>query len=192
MADGPDVIIHGLAGLTGSFPPARDIWISSGLRGGASQLRESPGFGRLDLFGIPWILSSEMSLFNGLQATPGPFLFFGGPFPQGPIVFDPKVERTKAPRPAEEAGQAGDHGNRHRGGPIGHWDQTNAAFAFLQGIVDLAPFYAKLRRPTGSLESVHRASYRASAHLPTAPIFLDRSYPYGYKVRVHGPKNAGV
>ena len=53
------------------LPPARDIWISSGLRSLASGLREFPGFGGLELFGIPWILSSEMSLFNGLHATRG-------------------------------------------------------------------------------------------------------------------------
>ena len=48
----------------------------------ASGLRESPGFGRLDLFGIPWILSSEMSLFNGLHATPGPFLIHAALSPE--------------------------------------------------------------------------------------------------------------
>ena len=55
--------------------PARDIWISSGVRGRAAQLRKNPGFGRLDSFGIPWILSSETSLFKDLRATPAGFLF---------------------------------------------------------------------------------------------------------------------
>ena len=89
----------------------REIWISSGLRGGASGLRESPGFGRLDLFGIPWILSSEMSLFNGLHATPGAFLIHAAPSPQSEAQ-DPAVIRSEGRRaephgPAETAGRAG-------------------------------------------------------------------------------------
>ncbi len=75
-------------------------------------LRESPGFGRLDLFGIPWILSSEMSLFNGLHATPGPFLIHAAPSPLNQErktrpSFDPKVGRAETPRQAETAGRAG-------------------------------------------------------------------------------------
>jgi hypothetical protein len=38
-------------------------------------LRKNPGFRRLDFLGFPWILSSEMSLFNGLRAAPEAFLF---------------------------------------------------------------------------------------------------------------------
>ena len=79
----------------------------------------------------------------------GGHFFAGGPFPatrrKGGSVFDPKAGRTKTPRPAEEAGQAGDHGGRHREGRIGHCDHTNAAFAFLQEFVDSAPFYEKSR-----------------------------------------------
>ncbi len=37
-------------------------------------------------------------------------------------------------------------------GPIGHWDQTNAVFAFWQEIVDLAPAYAKQEAAQGFLE----------------------------------------
>src|SRR5208282_1941088 len=47
-----------------------------GLRSGASDLREKPPKGGVELFGIPWILSSEMSLFNGLWARPGPKKIF--------------------------------------------------------------------------------------------------------------------
>ena len=130
-------------------PPGRDIWISSGLRSRASGLRESPAFGRLDLFGIPWILSSEMSLFNGLQATWGQFYFSRGPFPpamrrKGRPSSIRRSTALKRLAGAEKAGHAGDHGSRHREVRSGHWDQTNAAFAFLQGIVDLAPFYTKI------------------------------------------------
>ncbi len=130
------------------LPPTRVIWISSGLRGRASGLREFPAFARLELFGIPWILSSEMSLFNGLHATPGQFYFQGGPFrrkaSQSPAVVDSKIDPTEPARRAEEARQVEDHGGRHRKGPIGHWDQTNAVFAFWQEIVDTPRFLQNL------------------------------------------------
>ncbi len=133
---------------------ARDIWISSGLRSGASGLRESPAFGRLDLFGIPWILSSEMSLFNGLQATWGRFYFSRGPFPSACVtkgrpssILSSTAMKRLAGR--KRPGALMDHGSRHREVRSGHWDQTNAVFAFWQGIVDWAPFYTKVRR--GSL-----------------------------------------
>src|SRR5208337_3321869 len=35
----------------------------------------------LDFLGIPWILSTEMSLFNGLRAKPREFYLSCGPFP---------------------------------------------------------------------------------------------------------------
>ncbi len=57
-----------------------DIWISSGLRRDSAGLREFPGFGRLDFLGIPWILSSEMSLINGLRATSRRFFFHAAAF----------------------------------------------------------------------------------------------------------------
>ena len=83
----------------------REIWISSGLRSRAWGSANSPGFGRLDLFGIPWILSSEMSLFNGLHATPGPFLIHAAPFPpkrdkKTRPSFDPTVDRAETPWPS--------------------------------------------------------------------------------------------
>ncbi len=83
-----------LSGFEAENRVRREIWISSGLRGGASGLRESPGFGRLDLFGIPWILSSEMSLLKGLHATPGPFLIHAALSPQSGAQ-DPAVIRSK-------------------------------------------------------------------------------------------------
>ena len=75
-------------------------------------LRESPGFGRLDLFGIPWILSSEMSLFNGLHATPGPFLIHAAPSPRIRSARPGRhsIRRSTALNPrvqAETAGRAG-------------------------------------------------------------------------------------
>ena len=126
--------------------PARDIWISSGLRSGASGLRESPAFRPV---GFVW--NSLDSLvrnepFQWVTSDLGPILFFGGPVPPRSVtraVVDPKVDRDETPRRAEKAGRAGDHGSRHREVRSGHWDQTNAAFAFLQGIVDLAPFYTR-------------------------------------------------
>ncbi len=46
---------------------------------------------------------------------------------------------------------------------MGHWDQTNAAFPFLQGIVDSAPFYAKTPASLVFVDSVaDRAPHRAS------------------------------
>ena len=97
-----------------------EIWISSGLRGGASGLRKSPGFGRLDLFGIPWILSSEMSLFNGLHATPGPFLIHAALSPQSgaQIPGCPSIRRSTALKPLARRKPLGAprHGNRHRKG----------------------------------------------------------------------------
>ena len=105
-------------------PPSRNIWISSGLRGRASGLREFAAFARLDLFGIPWILSSETSLFNGLQATRAEFYFkWPPPPPHAPQA--PERWPRQHPRRAER-----DHGIRHREGPIGHWDQTTAALPF--------------------------------------------------------------
>ncbi len=86
-------------------PRGRDIWISSGLRSRASGLRESPAFDRLDLFGIPWILSSEMSLFNGLQATRGQFYFLRGPFPRA-CVASARRRRSEG-RPHKNASPAG-------------------------------------------------------------------------------------
>ncbi len=83
-----------LSGFEAENQVRREIWISSGLRGGALGLCESPGFGRLDLFGIPWILSSEISLFNGLHATPGPFLIHAAPSPEAGQE-DPAVIRSK-------------------------------------------------------------------------------------------------
>jgi hypothetical protein len=63
-------------------PPRRAplIWISSGLRGRAAQLRKNRPFGGLEMFGIPWILSSEMRDFNGLRATLGQKKFAFSPF----------------------------------------------------------------------------------------------------------------
>ena len=105
-----------------------------------------PAFRRLELFGFPWILSSEMGLFNGLRATWGQFYFQGGPFPGAcvarPAAVDPKAARAEASSPGGKARRAGNHGSGHRRGPIGHWDQTNAVFAFWQEIVDLAPNFA--------------------------------------------------
>ncbi len=54
---------------------------------------------------------------------------------------DPKVDRANAL--AGRKGRTGDHGGRHREGPIRHWDQTRATFPFLQEIVDSTPFSRK-------------------------------------------------
>ncbi len=151
------------------LPPARVIWISSGLRGRASGLREFPAFGRLDLFGIPWILSSEMSLFNGLHATPGQFYFLGGPFPgrrhERPAVVNSKIDHTEPARRAEEARQVEDHSGQHRKGPIGHCDQANAVFAFWQEIVDSPRFLPNLggRSRAGRSSQLHRRAPASGA-----------------------------
>src|SRR5208282_4385532 len=84
-----------------------------------------------------------MSLFNGLRATPGQFLFLGGPFPPTSVARAGRRRsegRRRTPRRAEKAWRAENHRGRHRNGPIGHWDQTNAVFAFWQEIVDSARF----------------------------------------------------
>src|SRR5208283_1120701 len=49
----------------------RSIWISSGLRGGASGVREKPAGRGLECLGIPWIPSSESGLFKWLRGGPG-------------------------------------------------------------------------------------------------------------------------
>ena len=59
-----------------------EIWISSGLRRDSAGLREFPGFGRLDFLGIPWILSTEMSVFKGLCAKAAEFYSSFGPSPR--------------------------------------------------------------------------------------------------------------
>ncbi len=114
-------------------------------------LRESPGFGRLYSFGIPWILSSEMSLFNGLHATPGPFLIHAALPPKRKTQCSGRhsIRRSTTLKPAPNGNRwtRRDHGNRHRKGRTGHWDETNAAFAFWQEIVDSAPHFTKSRHP---------------------------------------------
>ncbi len=47
------------------------------------------------LFGFPWILSSEMGLFNGLRARWGDFYFFTRPFPPhaSPTPFSRRTRR---------------------------------------------------------------------------------------------------
>ena len=111
-------------------------------------------FRRLDLFGIPWILSSEMSLFNGLRATWGRF-YFRAALPRAHASQKgrpPSIRRSAAPkhlagqkRPGAQKIMAVDRAK----GPSGHWDQTNAVFAFWQEIVDLVPVYAKIEAPQG-------------------------------------------
>ncbi len=129
------------------FRRGRKIWISSGLRSLASGLREFPGFRRLDSFGIPWILSSEMSFFNGLRATLGPFLFLGGPFPGGSVEraarFGPKVAGAEASRRRQRPDKRRIMAVDIEKIVIGQWDQTNAAFPFWQGNVDSLSFHAK-------------------------------------------------
>ncbi len=119
-----------------------------------------PAFRRLDLFGIPWILSSEMSLFNGLQATRGQINLLGGPFPAGGCKRGPSSTRRssalKLLAGRKRLGALRDHGSRHRAGPIGDCDQTNADFGFLQGIVDMAPLYKILARGGTLADTAYR------------------------------------
>ena len=91
-----------------------------------------------------------MSLFKGLYATPGQFYFKGRPSPSSCAASArTSIRRSAAPtRSPGGKGRTGDHGGRHREGPIGHWDQTTATFPFLQEIVDLIPFS---RKPAGGL-----------------------------------------
>jgi hypothetical protein len=60
--------------------PAPAIWISSAFRGPTPWLREFRPFGQLDFLGFAWFFSSEMSLFNGLCATPREFYWQRSPF----------------------------------------------------------------------------------------------------------------
>jgi len=59
------------------WPRTDGIWISLAQRSLTLQLRKNPAFGHLDLLGIPWNLSSESCLFNGLRATSGEFFSRG-------------------------------------------------------------------------------------------------------------------
>ena len=63
-------------------PRGRPIWISLVLRGSGAQLRKNPYFLGLDSLGFPWILSSEMSLFNGLRANSAKKKFASAPSPR--------------------------------------------------------------------------------------------------------------
>jgi hypothetical protein len=47
---------------------------------GSLRAAQKPGFSTLDSLGIPWILSSEISLFNRLRATSGRFFLLGSSF----------------------------------------------------------------------------------------------------------------
>ncbi len=75
------------------FPPARDLDFLRSPQSEHGAPRIS-GFWRLELFGFPWILSSEMSLFNGLHATPGPFLIHAALSPEAGDE-DPAVIRLE-------------------------------------------------------------------------------------------------
>ena len=106
-------------------------------------LRELPGFGRLDLFGIPWILSVRNEPFQWVTRDPRPIFNSCGPFPRSgrrrpgrPSI--PKVDRAEPLVPSRNRRARRDHGNRDRKGRTEHWDQTNAVFAFWQEIVDSA------------------------------------------------------
>ena len=66
-----------------------------------------PAFRRLELFGIPWILSSEMGLFNGLRATRGQFYFQGGPFPGACVAKAGRRRPEGRPRRSLLAGRKG-------------------------------------------------------------------------------------
>ena len=154
--------------LTARLPPARDNldFLRSTQR--CIRAPQIPAFRRLDLFGIPWILSSEMGLFNGLRATRGQFYFLGAPSreqaSQAPAAVAPKADPDETPRRAEKPWRAGNYGSRHRNGPIRHWDQTNATFSFWQENVDSARFLQipaprsrcrlALRRRTETTESI--------------------------------------
>ena len=103
-----------------------------------------------------------MSLFNGLRATRGQFYFLGpflrAGFERAGRRLAPKAARAETPRRAEKAWRAENHGSRHREGPIGHRDQTNAAFAFLQGIAELGAIYTNFQRERSGALAV--APYR--------------------------------
>ncbi len=73
---------------------------------------------------------------------------------QRPAAVDPKAARTETPRRAERLGARKIMAVDIAKGPIGHWDQTNAVFAFWQEIVDLAPAYAKEEAPQRFLDAI--------------------------------------
>ena len=139
---GPRDRLESRALLRGSL--RREIWISSGLRGGASGLRESPGFGRLDLFGIPWI-PSEMSLFNGLHATPSPFLIHAALSPQSgaQIPGYPSIRRSTALKPLARRKPLGAprHGNRHRKGRTSIGSKLTPSSLFGKKLSNSAPLW---------------------------------------------------
>ena len=61
------------------------------------------------------------------------------------------------------AGFARDHGGRRGGGPVQHWDQPNAAFAFLQAIVDSTPFCTRFWRAPACCDSTADVVDRVAA-----------------------------
>ena len=97
------------------------------------------------------------------------FIFWGALSPekasQSPAVVDSKVDHAEPARRAEEGGEVEDHGGRHRKGPIGHCDQTNAVFAFWQVIVDSARFLQNLggRGRAGRGPQLHRRAPASGA-----------------------------
>ncbi len=123
---------------------------------GCSEAPRIPGFWTLDLFGIPWILSSEMSLFNGLRARRAIFIFRG----RLSLSLRRKGRQASVRR---SAGRARDHGGRRRGSPVQHWDQPNAAFAFLQAIVDSTPFCTRFWRAPACCDSTADVVDRVAA-----------------------------
>ncbi len=137
-------------GPSAGAPPARDIWISSALRGEGPGLRESPVFGRLDFLGS----SRQKLAFSMGYTQPKADFFVRRLFPAACFV---RASRLRSEgRPRSNASPAGRGGSRWGSwqptsqGSIRHCGETKAAFSFLQGIVDLAPFMRNFpRRPRG-------------------------------------------
>ena len=160
------------------FPQVRDLDFLRSTRRyiGAPQIS---GFWTVGLVWNSSDLSSEMSLFNGLHATPGPFLIHAALSPQSGdtntrLSFDPKVDRAETLGEAETAGRAKTRQSTSQG-PNEHWDETNAAFAFWQEIVELGAGLRNVRAagnhkarksPTGARPSITPA--HAQGPLPTS------------------------
>ena len=179
-------------------PSARDIWISSGLRSRAAPLRKNPAFSTV---GFVW--NSLDSLvrnepFQWVTRDPRPIFNSCGPFPSSGSARPRRhsIRRSTAlnPAPSRNRWARRDHGNRHRKGRTGHWDQTNAVFAFWQEIVDSAPHFTKLRRPQSPSGQPEIPSPRSvDARLWTSADPRERLAPRPLgprKARLHGGSDA--
>src|SRR5208337_3892010 len=102
------------------------------------------GLRRLDLFGFPWILSTEMNLFNGLRAKARRFFHH-----------TPRLRAKAASRPRRCRNRLRFVWRPHEGIIPIFWFFRNKNQAICQGKVEMSPSLARLKcPPSGSDEGV--------------------------------------